>query len=111
MPTEFIDAGRLSHELALESRSAADDGYGGLTDQWNEVASVWGRLEPVTSAAPVWAGQRLDAVTHRVTVRSRDGIAPGMRFRRNGRTFLIRTIVDPDETGRYLVCLTQEESP
>ena len=34
-----------------------------------------------------------------------------MRFRRGGRFFTIDTIVDPDESGRYLVCRVTEEVP
>lgn len=109
MPTEFIDAGRLSTELILEARSSVPDGYGGFDEAWGEIAAVWARLEPVSSASPIWAGRTLDEVTHRVTIRFRDDVAAGMRFTKGARCFLVRTVVDPDERGRYLVCLTREE--
>lgn len=109
MATEFIDAGRLSSELILEARAETPDGYGGHADQWNEIAAVWGRIEPVSTASPLWADKRLAEVTHRITIRFRDDVGAGMRFRRNSRRFDIRMLVDPDESGRYLVCLTREE--
>ncbi|MBN9000443.1 MAG: phage head closure protein [Rhizobiales bacterium] len=109
MPIEFIDAGRFSLELVLEARSGEVDDYGGFSGAWNEVAMVWARLEPLSSAATLWAGQSLADATHRVTMRHRDGVRAGMRLRKGTRAFLIRTVTDPDETGRYLVCITQEE--
>ena len=50
----------------------------------------------------------METVTHRVTLRWRNGVAAGMRFARQGRIFDIVTVHDPDDTGRYLVCRARE---
>jgi SPP1 family predicted phage head-tail adaptor len=47
-------------------------------------------------------------LTHRIWLRARTGVSEGMRFRKGARTFTIRAVRDPDETGRYLVCLCEE---
>ena len=109
MPIEFVDAGKLSTELVLEARSGEPDDYGGFSGAWSEVAMVWARLEPLSSTSILWAGQSLDDATHRITMRYRDGVKAGTRLRKGTRTFLIRSVTDPDETGRYLICITQEE--
>lgn len=109
MAAQFIDAGRLSTELVLEVRSGDADAYGGFSGAWSPIATVWARLEPVSSASLPWAGQSLDEATHRVTMRFRDDVKAGMRFTRDARIFVIRSVTDPDETGRYLFCLTREE--
>lgn len=49
MPIEFIDAGMLSTELVLESQAPEPDDYGGFSGAWSEVATLWARLEPVSS--------------------------------------------------------------
>ena len=56
------------------------------------------------------AGQTLESVTHSITLRHRDDVSAGMRFRRGARILGIVTVHDPDETGRYLACLAREET-
>ena len=104
----FLDPGTLRSELALEACSTIADGFGGHVEDWAEIATIFGRIEPVSATSVFGADQTLESVTHRVTLRWRDGVASGMRFRKQGRTFAIVTVHDPDETGRYLVCRTKE---
>jgi SPP1 family predicted phage head-tail adaptor len=50
-------------------------------------------------------------VTHEVILRWRGDIAGGMRIGYRGRTFRVLAVHDPDETRRYLVARTMEETP
>ncbi len=109
MRSGFVDPGTLRARLTLESVSTAPDGQGGFAETWNAVAALPARIEPVDARAGFGADQTLETVTHRVTVRFRDGLASGMRFRKAGRIFDILTVHDPDESGRYLVCRTKEK--
>jgi SPP1 family predicted phage head-tail adaptor len=108
MAVLFIDPGELRAELALEACSTAPDGLGGFTGTWIETATVFAKIEPVAAESAFGAGQTLESVTHRFTLRHRDGVASGMRFVRAGRVFDILTVHDPDESGRYLVCKVKE---
>jgi SPP1 family predicted phage head-tail adaptor len=85
------------------------DGLGGHTQAWSEIGSMFGMIEPVTANSIVGADQTLETVTHRVTIRMREGIRSGMRFVKGARAFDILTIHDPDESGRYLICRAKEE--
>lgn len=111
MRSLFIDPGALRTELSLEVLTPVPDGQGGHAESWSEVASLFARLEPVDVRAVFGADQRLNRVTHRVTIRARADIAPGMRFAKGDRRFLILSLHDPDESGRYLVCRTEETRP
>lgn len=108
MGLQFIDPGRLRHELALEECSYLPDSFGGHTETWAEIASLFAMIEPVSARSVFGAGQSLETVTHRITIRWRGHVASGMRFRRQGRVFSIVTVHDPDESGRYLVCQVKE---
>jgi SPP1 family predicted phage head-tail adaptor len=107
--SEFIDPGRLRHEVALESASLTADGMGGHTGSWAEIATVFARIEPLGVESRFGAGQTRETATHRFTIRHRADVASGMRFARAERKFEILTVHDPDETGRYLVCRTRED--
>ena len=108
MLASFINPGALRTELALEKAVRLADDMGGHAEQWNEVATVFAAIEPLAAQSRFGADKALETVTHRITLRRRNGVAGGMRFRRGGRVFEIVTVHDPDETGRYLVCRARE---
>ena len=108
MRSVFIDPGALRSELSLQAASLAPDGMGGHVEVWTETALVFALVEPVSQASRYGADQTLETLTHRITLRHRDGVASGMRFVKQGRVFEIATVHDPDESGRYLVCRVRE---
>lgn len=109
MRAMFIDPGAFRTELSLEACETVPDGLGGHAESWSEAATLFALVEPVAALAAFGADQTLESVTHRVTLRWRDGVASGMRFRRGDRLLDILTVHDPDESGRYLVCRTREK--
>jgi len=109
MNATFIDPGRLRTELSLQECIVTPDGLGGHGETWHEIASVFAMIEPAAAQSVFGAGQTLETVTHRITIRTRQGVAAGMRFDRRGRCFNIVTVHDPDESARYLVCKVREE--
>lgn len=109
MPIVTIDPGRLRSELSLQEATQTPDGAGGFTESWTEVAVVFAEVEPLAARDRFGAGQTLEEVSHRITLRHRPDLRSGMRFVRGGRRFMIATVYDPDESGRYLVCRVREE--
>ncbi|MGE0280226.1 MAG: phage head closure protein [Rhizobiaceae bacterium] len=108
MATVFIDPGRLRSELALQQSVQTADGLGGFSETWVEMATLFGQIEPIAAREVFGAGQTLETVTHRITVRWRHDLKSGMRLSRLGRSFDVLTVHDPDETGRYLACRVRE---
>lgn len=107
----FIDPGRLSARLDLETPPETDDGQGGVTGGWTPVASVWARIEPLRAAPREEASAGTAPITQRVTIRYRDDVRHAMRFVHRGRELLIRAVRDSDESRRYLVCDCEETRP
>jgi SPP1 family predicted phage head-tail adaptor len=106
----FFDPGQMTARLALEEVVATPDGQGGAALAWGEIAALWARIEPVSSALTERAGAESGTITHRIWIRFRDGVSAGQRFRKGGRLFAVKLVQDPDETGRYLTCLCEEEA-
>ncbi|MFN3547631.1 MAG: phage head closure protein [Mesorhizobium sp.] len=109
MRARRIDPGRLRLPLTLEAMTAVPDGAGGYSESWTALATLFAALEPVAASRRLGADQALPTMTHTVTLRARPDLASGMRFAGGGRVFLIETVHDPDETGRFLVCRVKEE--
>ncbi|SOE17470.1 SPP1 family predicted phage head-tail adaptor [Hoeflea halophila] len=108
MGAMVVDPGRLSARLVLETSEGLDDGQGGVSESWTPVATLWGRIEPLRAAAREQAGAVLAPISHRVTIRHRDDIHHAMRFVYGSRVLEIRTLRDPDESRRYLLCDCEE---
>lgn len=111
MVTLFIDPGALRTELSLEASDDAPDGAGGFSEGWIEVATVFGLIEPAVPSSRYGAGRLVEEQTHRITLRHRGDVEPGMRLRRGATAFEVLTVHDPDESGRYLVCRCKETAP
>lgn len=101
---------RLRHRLKLEAPVDQPDGAGGSERSWETVATLWGRIEPLSAEERVAAG-RIEAVAdHRITIRRRAGLSHQNRFVLGNRRFAITAIV-ADEEGRFLRCLCEEIVP
>lgn len=103
------EPGRLRLRLVLEKPVAAPDGAGGRTLGWNAVGIVAAELIPVRPEERGVGDGIADLTLHKVVIRHRGDVEPGDRFRLGQRTFLILGVTDPEEDGRYLVCLAEEE--
>lgn len=111
MRAVFLDPGKLRSEFSLQAPILTPDGQGGHGETWDEIGTVFADIEPVRARSLFGADQTVETTTHRVTMRWRAGVASGRRLVKLGRVFDILTVHDPDETGRYLVCLTREAGP
>jgi SPP1 family predicted phage head-tail adaptor len=108
--TARLDPGELAHRVAVEFTSGTGDEAGGETVVWTPLATVWGRVEPTDSRERIVAGHLSGVVTHAVTLRWRGDIAGGMRIIHRGRVLRILAVQDMDESRRYLIAKTEQET-
>tara|TARA_Y100000310_G_scaffold316309_1_gene367839 strand:+ start:2007 stop:2354 length:348 start_codon:yes stop_codon:yes gene_type:complete len=71
----------LRQRLALETETDVEDGYGGFSKQWVDIATIRCAVHPVSGRESFSQMQQRDNVTHRVIIRYRAGVTRGMRFR------------------------------
>jgi SPP1 family predicted phage head-tail adaptor len=104
------DPGRLRFRLELQEETETPDGAGGFATAWMARRFVWAEVQPLAATRIERAGNVLAELTHEIRIRRHDGVRPGMRFAIAARRFRIETVRDPDETGRFLLCLAKEET-
>ncbi|MCO5063120.1 MAG: phage head closure protein [Rhizobiaceae bacterium] len=109
MSTLQIDPGEFRTELSLQECQTVYDALGGYSENWVETAVLFAKIEPLDAASNFAADQTTETVTHRVYVRWQPGLASGMRFALGERVLEVVTVHDPDETGRYLMCMATEK--
>jgi SPP1 family predicted phage head-tail adaptor len=102
--------GARSRRFVLELPLESPDGFGGVIRTYAAGPQLWGAIEMVKGEERMRAGRPEQAVTHRVTVRYREGVTSAMRLARGLRRFAIRSAADPDGRKRHLVCLVEEVS-
>lgn len=102
--------GARSRRFVLELPLETSDGFGGVIRRYAAGPQVWGAMEMVSAAERLRAERPEQAVTHRVTLRYREGVTGAMRLASGLRRFRIKTVADPDGQRRDLVCLVEEIS-
>lgn len=100
--------GKLRHRVTLQELVKTDDGYGGIVETWQDVATVWAAIEPLRGNERYTAQQVQSELSHKVTIRYRAGIKPQMRILYGNRVFDIEAVIDVDERHRWLELLCSE---
>ncbi|HEY8382745.1 MAG TPA: phage head closure protein [Microvirga sp.] len=103
--------GALSRRFVLEVPLESPDGFGGVMRSFAPGPALWGAIRLVAGEERLRADRPEQAVTHRVTLRYREGVTAAMRLALGPRRFAIRTASDPDGSRREIVCLVEELSP
>ncbi len=71
---------RCAANWRWRSASRAETGWAAIAKAGCEVATLFGRIEPVSAETVFGADQTLESVTHRVTLRWRGDVKSGMRL-------------------------------
>ncbi len=101
-------AGALRHRVILESMTKLDDGGGGVSVIWEQVAPLWVAIKPLSGRERLAAGQYASRLSHEITLRYRTLALPEMRFRKGSRIFEITAVINVDEKSQWLRALCAE---
>lgn len=74
-----LDAGKLRHRVTIQRPLTVPDSDGGMTTQWEDVATVWASIEPLSAREYMRASTLQSKVTARIIIRYRPGIEASMR--------------------------------
>jgi SPP1 family predicted phage head-tail adaptor len=111
MTSRSPSIGARSRRFVLELPLERSDGFGGVIRSYAPVPQLWGAIEMLSGGERVRADRPEQSLTHRITLRYRDGVTGAMRLTSGLRRFAIRSESDPDGAKRDLVCLVEEVRP
>jgi SPP1 family predicted phage head-tail adaptor len=111
MKTKSLPIGARSRRFVLEVPLERPDGFGGVIRSYAPGPQLWGAMEMLSGAERVRADRPEQSLTHRITLRYRDGVTGAMRLTSGLRRFAIWAASDPDGSKRDLVCLVEEVRP
>lgn len=108
----MITASELPHRVTIQQRTDTDDGGGGTTIAWSNLAVVWAHVAPGAGREFQAAQQQRPELSHTITLRYRPGITPKQRIiakSGNGtRAFNIESVANSDEANVELVLMCSE---
>jgi SPP1 family predicted phage head-tail adaptor len=101
---------RLKQRASLLSKTLVSDGGGGFSESWQTLADVWIEITPLGAKEKFSADALQARVRHRIVLRARDDIVPGLRLATPDRVFAVRAVLARDK-GAPLLTLLCEELP
>lgn len=105
-----LDAGKLDQFVTIEQDSGtAPDATGQVQPIWIDYlpSGVWAEVVPLTGRELWNALQVQPDVTHKVTIRYREGITSKMRIKHRNRYLNVLWVIDAEEkqTSLQLMCM------
>lgn len=102
-------ASLLRERVTIQQLVQSDDGYGGKTASWTELATVFAQVEPVfvSQSEHLVADQVTAYAGYRVRVRMRSDVTASMQVIWKTHTLKIHSL---HEQGEVLSILTYEEN-
>jgi SPP1 family predicted phage head-tail adaptor len=111
MKARQTSIGARSRRFVLEMPLESPDGFGGVIRSYRSGPQVWGAMEMLSGSERIRADRPEQSLTHKITLRYREGVTGAMRLTSGLRRFAIRAASDPDGSQRDLVCLVEEIKP
>ncbi len=107
---DLLQAGLLRHRVDIQEPTDGTDSYGGVTQAWALLSTVWAQVEDLRGREFVSSEQLQSEVTTRITIRYRTDvtITPQMRAVEGTRTWEIVDVLDPDGMHIQLQLLCRE---
>lgn len=111
----MIDPGKMRHRVTFQKYNGNLDDYGDPQQAddaaWEDVATVWAAIDPISGREFYAAEQSQSEVSHKVRCRYRAGLNTAMRLLCGSRKFLIVSIIDWEERHESLLVMCKELVP
>lgn len=101
--------GEMRQRITFQRPVKTADGHKGHTVAWQDIVSVWARVEPLSGREYFYSQQIKAEVTHRVKIRYREDITIKMRIKHRDRNLAIESILDKKERREELEIFCREE--
>jgi len=94
-----VAAGRLRHRIRIDERVTHVNSSGEQDVAWEEFATVWAAIEPLSAREMLIADQTQSKVSGRIVIRSRDGVKASMRAVHGTTIYNIEGVIRDPESG------------
>lgn len=94
MPREVqVQAGKLRHRLALQTRTTTRGPQGQVIETWTTESTRWAAIEPLAGRELIQAQQTQARVTHKITLRYYDGLTTEYRGLKGSKVYHFESVL------------------
>lgn len=101
--------GNLRHRITLQKPVVIKDSIGQELEEWQDVATVWASVEPLSGKEYFNVKQTNSEVSTKITIRYLESITPFMRVFFQKHTYNILSVINFEERNIYLQLLCSEK--
>lgn len=104
----MLDSGKLRHRVIIQSQGETQDAdTGAVAVVWNNVATVWASIEPISAREFVVSQSETAKVTTRITIRYRSDVTAKMRVYHQAKNiyYNIEGVLFDKESGLEYITL------
>ena len=101
--------GSLRHRIILQKPVIIKDNIGQELEEWQDVATVWASVEPLSGKEYFNAQQTNSEVSTKITIRYLSGITSQMRVTFQKHIYNILSVINFEERNIYLQLLCLEK--
>lgn len=101
-------AGPLNKRVTFQRRVTGRDEFGQPVEGWEDIATVWASVEPISGRELLAAQQVMGETTHRLRCRYRSGLTAANRALYKGRVFDLQPAINPREQNASLEIMAKE---
>ena len=102
-----MNVGRMRYRIDIEDYISSTDLDGFVTEDWNNFATVWADIIPVSGKEYFSSAQILEEVTNKIYIRYISSIKTTMRIIFGDRIFNIQSILS-DERHGFITIMAKE---
>ena len=95
--------------LHCRNRLTPQNDYGAFVTTWQDIATVWAEINPISGREYFEASQVQSEVTTQIWIRYRDGIEPTMRVAHNGKQYEIVSVLNYQGLNKILQLMCKEK--
>lgn len=95
-----MQAGKLRHRITIEQKTITQDNTGAMVEEWNELATVWAQVSPLSAREAMQAAALNSTQTARMIIRWRDDLDATMRIKYRGEIYEIEGLIEDVNSGR-----------
>lgn len=104
----MININKLKHRLVIQRPVEAQDNVtGAMNVSWQDVATVWAAIEPISAREFITAQAENSKITSRITIRYRSDFDPSCRLyhAHSGKYYNIEGLLSDKDTGLEYITL------
>ncbi|MDD2839741.1 MAG: phage head closure protein [Rickettsiales bacterium] len=99
---------RLNKRIKIQSKVKMADGFGGYSEIWSDLKTLWAEIKPISNAENFEANQIGEKTSFIITIRYFDLLTTQQRIKYGERIFNIVGVINPLENNQIIEIAAEE---